>query len=333
MRQPPATLDMHVHVVPRSLPERIRARSATLPSVALSETPDGRPLIGLPRSAALGPARPPIPLLLDMAAQVTRMDQQGIDLAIISIWPDLLGTDLPPDESAAWAEIVNDGLVEAAATHDRLLPMACVPVQSDAAAAEMKRAKSLGCVGVEIGTRALQHELDSEQMEPVWRAAAELQMPVFVHPLYYGGDTRLADSRAYGLANSIGRVNDTTIAISRLLLAGTLLKYPGLEIIVAHGGGAIPYLLGRLGTVHKLDPQTADPEAGFRRLHFDTIVFDPATLAFLIEKAGPEHVMLASDYPFDNGDPEPTKVVLGAGLSQEVQDLVMGANARRVYRL
>ena len=213
-------IDVHAHVVPPSLVDRIRAMATSLPSVRLSQTDDGRTLIGLPRSAALGAPRPPIPGLLDVKSAMTRMDDQGIDLAIISIWPDLLGSLLPPAESVAWAACINDSLMEVVDGQDRLRALACVPLQSDQPAAEVERAKMLGFVGVEIGTRVLEHELDSDHLNQFWNACAELAMPVFIHPLFYGGDPQLADNKPYGLANSIGRMNDTTIAISELPAGG-----------------------------------------------------------------------------------------------------------------
>lgn len=312
-------IDVHAHVVPPGLVGRVRTMSESLPSVTLSQTDDGRTLIALPRSVALGAPRPPIPGLLDMKSTVTCMDDQGIDLAIVSIWPDLLGSLLPSDESVAWAACVNDSLLEVVDGQDRLRALACVPLQSDQPAAEVERAKMLGFVGVEIGTRVLEHELDSDHLDQFWHACAELAMPVFIHPLFYGGDPRLADNKPYGLANSIGRMNDTTIAISRLLLAGVPLKHPGLQLIVAHGGGAVPYLIGRIGNVHTLNPEYADPYAGFSHLHFDSVIFDAEILEYLIAKAGRTHVLLGSDYPFANGDPHPTKIVTDARVDEETR--------------
>ena len=326
-------IDVHAHVVPPSLLDHVRARAESLPSVKLSQTDDGRTLIALPRSASLGAPRPPIPGLLDIKSAMTRMDEQGIDLAIVSIWPDLLGSLLPAAESVAWAACVNDSLLDVVDGQDRLRALACVPLQSDQPAAEVDRAKGLGFIGIEIGTRVLEHELDSEHLDQFWRACAELAMPVFIHPLFYGGDPRLADNKPYGLANSIGRVNDTTIAISRLLLAGVPLKYPGLQIIVAHGGGAVPYLIGRIGNIHTLNPEYADPYEGFSHLHFDSVIFDPETLEYLIAKAGPTHVLLGSDYPFANGDPHPTKIVTDARVDDEARGLVFGGNASRIFGL
>jgi len=326
-------IDVHAHIVPPTLADRIRSKANDLPSVNLSTTPDGRPLIALRRTPDLGPARPPIAGLLDLELAVTRMDQQGVDLALISIWPDLLGTLMPPDESPVWTGCVNEAIIDAVKGNDRFRALATIPLQSDHTVAELQRAKKLGFVGVEIGTHVLDHELDSEHLNQFWEAAGHLNMPVFVHPLYYGGDPRLIDNRPYGLANSMGRVNDTTIAISKLLLAGVPVKYPDLQIIVAHGGGGIPYLLGRLGNVHTLNPDYFDPYEGFARLYFDTIVFDPKALEYLVERAGPDHVLPASDHTFANGDPEPTKIVARANLDPDTRERVLGGNARRLFHL
>src|SRR5580700_8636178 len=124
-------IDVHAHVVPPGLVDRVRGMAESLPSVKLSQTDDGRTLIALPRSEALGAPRPPIPGLLDMRSAVTRLDDQGVDLAIVSIWPDLLGSLLPAVESVAWAACVNDSLLEVVDGQDRLRALACVPLQSD----------------------------------------------------------------------------------------------------------------------------------------------------------------------------------------------------------
>lgn len=117
------------------------------------------------------------------------------------------------------------------------------------------------------------------------------------------------------------------------LLAGVPLNHPGLQLIVAHGGGAVPYLIGRIGNVHTLNPEYADPYDGFSHLHFDSVIFDRETLEYLIAKAGPRHVLLGSDYPFANGDPQPTKIVTDARVDEEARGLVLGGNASRIFGL
>jgi predicted TIM-barrel fold metal-dependent hydrolase len=107
-----------------------------------------------------------------------------------------------------------------------------------------------------------------------------------------------------------------------------------MTLVVAHGGAALPYVLGRLVRNHLLDPSgTADPVESFARLYFDSVVFDPAALEFLVTKAGPDRIMLGSDYPFPIGDLTPRAVVENAALDDKAHDSILGGNAARLLAL
>jgi len=122
------------------------------------------------------------------------------------------------------------------------------------------------------------------------------------------------------------------VTLARLLYAGVPARYPGAKLVVAHGGGALPYVLGRLVRNHLIDPGgTADPVESFARLHFDSVVFDPAVLEFLVAKAGPDRVMLGSDYPFPIGDLAPRSVVERAALPDAHRGQILGGNAARLF--
>jgi aminocarboxymuconate-semialdehyde decarboxylase len=91
--------------------------------------------------------------------------------------------------------------------------------------------------------------------------------------------------------------------VSRLLFAGVPVRHPDLAVVVAHGGGGVPYAPGRLKRNATITPGLADPAAGFERLHFDTVVYEPAALRYLLVVAGDDRVMLGSDYPLPIQDP------------------------------
>jgi aminocarboxymuconate-semialdehyde decarboxylase len=322
-------VDVHAHVVPRGLIDIIRAQQDKLPSVIARES-DGRVLLGLPRPGGLGEPRPVLPALLDVDAAATRMTEQGIDLALVSIWPDLIGATLPPEESSVWARCVNEALIEVIRAQPRFEGLAVAPPQAPEPAEELSRALEEGFLGVEIGTTAYGEELDSPKLSEFWAAADELGAVIFLHPMYMGGDPRLQDGLAYGLANSIGRVNDTTVAVARLLLSGIPERFQGAKIIVAHGGGTIPYLVGRLLNVHEIHPEeTANPMESFKRLSFDSLVFGADTLRYLVEVAGADSVVLGSDHPFANGDPNVRKLIESALADKDVRELVLRGNAQR----
>ena len=148
--------------------------------------------------------------------------------------------------------------------------------------------------------------LDDPSLDPFWELASARQAAIFLHPHYICGDERLA---GYDLVNAVGRLADSTIAVARLLFSGHLTRFPGVSLILSHGGGALPYALGRLKRNHAIHPDYADPAPGFSRLYFDTVLFEPRALRFLCDTVGADKVMLGSDYPFGIGDPDPCRVV------------------------
>jgi aminocarboxymuconate-semialdehyde decarboxylase len=251
---------------------------------------------------------------------------------VVAPWVDIFGYHLPLAEGIAWSQLLNDVLREAVVASDRLVGLASVPMQEPTAAAEvLAEAMETGFPGVMITTRVNETELDSPSLEPFWAAASERGAVVFLHPGFAEDDPRLG---TFGLTNAVGRIQDTTVTAARLLYAGVPARFAGAKIVLSHGGGALPYILGRLVRNYALDQESrADPEEGFGRLYFDSIVFDSGALRLLLEKAGPEHVMLGSDYPFPIGDLTPQRVVREALLGKAEANQILEKNARRIFLL
>jgi aminocarboxymuconate-semialdehyde decarboxylase len=285
-----------------------------------------------PKSGKLAPTSVD---LVDIEKSVSRLDSQGIDSAVISPWLEVVGYELQAAEGAAWARFLNEQMLDVLHGEPRLVPMATVPLQAgELAARELEAARDMGFVGVEIGTAVGDRELDDPDLVPFWEAAAEHAMPVFLHPMLQKDASRIRDDFAFGLANSVGRIVDTTIAVSRLLFSGTLARLPRLKVIVAHGGASVPYILGRLQRTYELGPDDmADPRAGFDRLYFDTVLFDAAALRFLLQAAGRERVLLGSDYPFPNRDLNPRRIVFDAVDDESDRKQVLATNATELFEL
>jgi aminocarboxymuconate-semialdehyde decarboxylase len=115
-------------------------------------------------------------------------------------------------------------------------------------------------------------------------------------------------------------------------------RHPGLRVLLAHGGGAILALRGRLRHAHSFQPQararlTESPEESLRRFLYDTVVHDPALLRSLVETVGADRVLLGSDHPFDMGDLRPADSVRAAGLDPQDEDAVLGGNAAALLGL
>ena len=190
-----------------------------------------------------------------------------------------------------------------------------------------------GFAGAMIGTqpKGASGTLDDADLDPFWEAASSLNAVIYLHPMFGCGDTRLDD---YDMINAVGRGVDTTTAIARMLFAGHFLKYPDMKFVLSHGGGALPYLIGRLARNRDIHPgEYADPVESFGKLYFDSVLFDPRALRFLTEIVGAEKIMLGSDYPFPIGDPDPCKVVREAKLGDQPSKLILGDTAQRIFKL
>jgi aminocarboxymuconate-semialdehyde decarboxylase len=321
-------VDAHSHFTPHSIIQHVQ-NSRSFPSVQLKDFGEGRFGFVFPGSP---PTRPMPPRLWDISAAHTWLDERSIDFHVVGPWSDIFGYTLPADEAADWCQFVNGAMLEALDGQSRFVPLAMVPLQSGSHAARvLESAHAMGYRGLTIGTFAPGLDLDHPDLEPLWSTAARLRMPIVLHPLYLYGEPRLA---AYDLPNAIGRLNDTAIAVSRLLYAGVLTAHSDLRMLVAHGGGSVPYALGRLCRNFDLHrDELADPRAGFARLYFDSVVYDPAPLRYLVEVAGSDRVLLGSDYPFPVMDPRPRAVVEAAGFDSATVDAILNGNARRLFSL
>jgi aminocarboxymuconate-semialdehyde decarboxylase len=220
-----------------------------------------------------------------------------------------------------------------AAVLPRLSALATVPLQDGRLAARvLEEALDAGFKGAMLATqpKGIGGNLDDPSLDPFWELASARNAAIFLHPHYICSDDRLD---GYDLINAVGRLADTTIAVARLLFSGHLTRYPGVSLVLSHAGGALPYALGRLKRNKAIHPEYADPEEGFRRLFFDTVMFEPRALRFLCDVAGAEKVMLGSDFPFGIGDPDPCGIVDRTELAAAERDAILGGNAARIFHV
>ncbi len=323
-------VDIHAHFIPKALYERYDSRASSFPGAKLLRDEKGRRF----QFPGTEPTRPVSPKLSDLAERRAWMEANGIDHQLVGGWLDAFGYELPAKEGVAWSRFYNECLQDELRGETRFTPLATVPLQDGAAAAEVLREVSArGFAGVMIGTlpKGSSGNLDDPSLDPFWKAASDLKAAVFMHPMFLCGEPRLGD---YDLVNAIGRLADSSIAVSRLLFSGHLLKFPGMKFVLSHGGAALPYALGRLARNHAISQgKYADPRKGFEAMYFDSCVFDADALEYLCKKAGPKRVMLGSDQPFPIGDPHPKRVVEEAALPAQEKAAILGTTAQGVFRI
>lgn len=322
-------IDTHAHVVPDSMLDALKSEKTLFQSVRLHA--DG----AAPRLAFAGnaPGRPIQRRLSDLAERRDWLGRTHVDHQLVGGWTDVYGYELKGEEAADWARFYNEHMRRDAAALSSLTALATVPLQDGVLAARvLEEALDAGFHGAMIATqpKGTGGNLDDPDLDPFWELASARGAAIFVHPHYICGDERLA---GYDLVNAVGRLADSTLAIARLLFSGHLTRFPGVTLVLSHGGGALPYALGRLQRNRAIHPEYADPAEGFRRLFFDTVLFEPLALRFLCDVAGADKVMLGSDYPFGIGDPEPVSVVDRTPLTAAERAAILGGNAARVFKI
>jgi aminocarboxymuconate-semialdehyde decarboxylase len=326
----PAIVDVHSHVFPDRF---LRALMREGPAHGVRvEAHDGEwRLWNSPRQAArIGPVFYDVPMRLEA------MERWGITLQALSLSPPMVYW-APPALGRDLARIFNEEVEAICRAHPgRFVALATLPLQDvDGAVAEMERAVRAGCRGVYIGTNVGGRYLDAPEFAPVFAAAERLELPVFTHPLNNAGEDRMD---GWHLGNSVGNPGETALAAARLIMSGTLDRFPRLTVVLAHGGGTLPFIAARMDHAYAVRGECRAaipkrPSAYFTRVYFDTITHGDAALRFLIESAGPSRVLLGTDHPYDMADPEPLARLGRLGLTADTVRAIQSQNAVRLLGL
>jgi aminocarboxymuconate-semialdehyde decarboxylase len=301
-------VDLHSHF----FPTRVAAATSRAP-VEVGRGPNGALRLAVLGHDFLVPAR-----LGDPQAQAAAAEEKGMDGRALMLPPFTILYELDAGDGVDWCRRLNEAIAQAAADRPRLVGFATVPLQSggDRAARELAYAVTeLGLSGVEILTSVCGRGLDAPELDQFWAAAERLSVPVFVHPHYVAGADRMGQ---YHLRNVIGNPTETALAGARLVYSGILSRYPGLKVILSHGGGALPHLIGRMRHAFEARPEFRDgaapPADSLSKLFYDTVVFDPTVLRHVGELVGLDRLVLGSDFPFDMAEDDPVGFVAGSGL-------------------
>jgi aminocarboxymuconate-semialdehyde decarboxylase len=275
----------------------------------------------------------------DYPAQLSELAAVGIDAIALSTLP-YINFGACDEKTQVWAcQRVNDGFAEIQREYSgRIYGMGMVPLPfGRAAAAELARAtRELGLRAVQILSSIEGRNLDDPEFLPFFERAEELQVAVLIHP-----DVRVRRQRMddYYLQNLIGNPVETAVAVASLIFGGVLERFPKLKLILAHGGGAAPSLIGRWrhGHGHRPEPRekfTGSVDEMFSRLYFDTVVYDAHVLRFLVDTFGADHVLLGTDHSGDMSSWKEVPQIAGLDfLSAAEKAQILGGNAARLLGL
>jgi len=297
------TYDLHSHVIPPTIVEAMK-RDPQRFGMKVEER-DGK--IYFERRGQVSEMEPEF---FSAEAKVAAMDRMKIDVSALSVAPPTYFYALPPDAGLAASKLSNDGIAQMVAKHpDRLRGMATLPMQDpDAAIVELERVvKEYKFKAVEIGTSVEGEQLAHPKFRPVLKTIEQLGCFIFTHP--YACSAK-GGMDGFELFNLIGYPLDSTIMIAHLMLTGALDDLKKLKIVVPHGGGYVPYQIGRFEHGHQNRPAASSktkssPYEMLKRFYFDALTHDPRSTRHLINVMGADHVVIGTDNPFNMGYEDP----------------------------
>jgi aminocarboxymuconate-semialdehyde decarboxylase len=313
----PAVIDVHAHVL---VPEVMK--------LTYEHSQYARAM-----AAAGGMPEPILKRMTELPLRLKEMDATGVDIQIIS--PSIMQQctyGVEPEEAIKMDRLGNDRVAEDVARHpDRLVGLGSLPLHDVAlSAAELERCvRDLKLRGVIISSQINGVELGDERLRPFWAKAEALGAVIFIHPAGHA-DPRMKKNR---LMITVGQPLEEAFAMSSLVYEGVMDQFPKLKILVAHGGGYLPFYTGRHDNDYRYGRSPhlkGDFSSYLPRFFYDTVLFNPDMLEFLATKVPTSHLMLASDYPF--AEKQPVEYVRRARkISKKDQDAILGANAARLF--
>ncbi len=226
----------------------------------------------------------------------------------------------------------------------RLAAFATVALQfPDLAAEQLEVAiKQQGLCGAAIGCSVEGDELSNPKFDPFWAKAEELQAMLFLHPQDSDNVTGISKRvQGYGaLGNVIGNPLETTIALSHLIMDGTLDKFPKLRLCAAHAGGYLPSYAGRLDHGCIVQPNFCKgpgpkkkPSEYLKQIYVDSLIFTPEGLRHLVAEVGAGQIMIGTDYGFPWVDDPVGHVLTTPGLSNADKIAILGGTAAKMLKL
>src|SRR5262245_18852368 len=281
------------------------------------------------------------PKLSSIELRLKDMDRMGVDIQAVSPAPQQTYYWAEPGLGLEVSRIINDRLAEIAAKWpDRFVGLGTVPLQNvELAVGELDRCvKQLGLRGVEINPNVNGKDLTdpSLNLDRFFAKARELDIVIFMHPIGFTHAERFMD---HYFNNVIGNPLDTSVGAMRLIFDGVMERHPGLKIVLPHAGGYLAHYWARMDHAWRARPDCRTvikkaPTSYLKKFYFDTIAFDPEMLRNLIDKYGPQQVLLGTDYPFDMGEEDPVGLIDSVPrLSAADKQTIMAQTAARLPKL
>lgn len=327
------TIDIHSHI---AIPE---ASAYAAPYVDPSDIPIARFSTDATRALNQRQDEDRTLTMTDIDDRLAVLDAMELDMQLVAPPPPQCFSTIPPEHAARAIAMVNEGVAGFVGKRpDRFLGLGTVTMQEpEQAVADLSEVMGpLGLKGVMILTSIKGEEIAAPRFEPFWKKAEELGALVMIHPNGFSGGERFVP---YYFSNVIGNPLDTAVALHFLIFNGVLERMPNLKILAVHGGGFLPAYSGRIDHAWGAREDTnaglpKPPTEYLRKVYFDSVVFTPHQLEYLVRLYGADHIVMGTDYPYDMAEYDPVGHVMATdGLSEDDKAKVTGGTAKALLGL
>lgn len=275
---------------------------------------------------------------IDIEHRLKDMDRNDIDMMVLTLTTPGVERE-NAERGVRLAKLTNDGFAEIIEKYpDRFTALATLPLQDPVAAVEeLERSVSeLGLRGAMMLSNVNGKPLDAPEFLPVYEKAVKLDVPMYIHPTSPINDKSMED---YRLVPMIGFGIDTSLAVIRLVLSGTMKKLPNFKLVAGHVGGIFPFLRGRIETCFNAYPEckvniTDPPSKYLKKVWMDSIIYDNDVLMSALAFSGVEKMMLGTDHPHQITDiTNAVKRIRDLDIPEEDKELILGGNAEKLLKL
>lgn len=274
----------------------------------------------------------------DVDRRLAEMDRLRVDVQLVSPTDVFYQYDRDPAVTERIAHEANEEIAGMVRDHpDRFMGLGTLPMQDvDRAVVGLTRGMAeLGLTGFMVDDHVNGVTYDDERFEPLWEAAEGLGAYLLIHQ--YQPTTVALRTEKYFLLNSIGNLSDRTITFASFVYGGVLDRHPGLTVCLCHGGGYVPYALDRLDKGWEVWPElrgrsTDRPSAYARRFYYDTVVYTPRNLRFLLDVVGADRVVFGTDWPAPMTFDDPVGRLESMGeLSEDEREALLRGTAATLF--